>query len=144
MLPCELGGQAIAEIIYGRVNPSGRIPITYPKDTGNVMIPYRHRVTTQCASGDYCEPQWSFSHGLSYTNFTYSDMTVSTTNVTSSSHSVNVSVTATNSSSVAGKETVMLFLTQPYARSPCRRRRTSRSSPRAAWTPLRRRPSSSS
>ncbi|ETP09084.1 hypothetical protein F441_15032 [Phytophthora nicotianae CJ01A1] len=114
MLACELGGQAVAEIIYGDVNPSGRLPITYPKDTGNVMIPYRHRVSTQCATGDYCEPQWTFGHGLSYTNFTYSDMSISTTNVTSSSDSINVSVTVTNSGSVAGKETVMLFLTQPY------------------------------
>ncbi|KAE8879534.1 Lysosomal beta glucosidase [Phytophthora fragariae] len=114
MLSCELGGKAVAEIIYGDVNPSGRMPITYPKHTGNVMIPYRHRVSTQCASGDYCAPQWDFGHGLSYTNFTYSDMNISTTNVTSSSDSVNVSVTVTNSGSVAGKETVMLFLTQPY------------------------------
>ncbi|ETM39218.1 hypothetical protein L914_14618, partial [Phytophthora nicotianae] len=114
MLACELGGQAVAEIIYGDVNPSGRMPITYPKHSGNVMIPYRHRVSTQCATGDYCEPQWTFGHGLSYTNFTYSDMSISTTNVTSSSDSINVSVTVTNSGSVAGKETVMLFLTQPY------------------------------
>ncbi|KAL4155392.1 hypothetical protein PRNP1_007502 [Phytophthora ramorum] len=114
MLACELGGQAVAEIAYGDVNPSGRMPITYPKDSGNVMIPYRHRVTTQCATGDYCEPQWTFGHGLSYTDFTYSNMTISKSNVTSSSDSVNVSVTVTNSGSMAGKETVMLFLTQPY------------------------------
>ncbi|POM76357.1 Putative Glycoside hydrolase [Phytophthora palmivora] len=114
MLACEQGGKAVAEIIYGDVNPSGRMPITYPKDTGNVMIPYRQRVTTECENGDYCTPQWAFGHGLSYTSFTYSDMNISTTNVTSSSDSVNVSVTVTNSGSVAGKETVMLFLTQPY------------------------------
>ncbi|KAG6591028.1 Lysosomal beta glucosidase [Phytophthora cinnamomi] len=114
MLACELGGKAVAEIIYGDVNPSGRMPITYPKYTGNVMIPYRQRVTTECEDGDYCIPQWAFGHGLSYTTFTYSDMSISTTNVTSSSDSVNVSVTVTNSGSVAGKETVMLFLTQPY------------------------------
>ncbi|GMF66198.1 unnamed protein product [Phytophthora lilii] len=114
MLSCEHEGKAVAEIIYGDVNPSGCMPITYPKDTGNVMTPYRHRVSTQCATGDYCEPQWTFGHGLSNTNFTYSDMSISATNVTSSSDSVNVSVTVTNSGSVAGQETVMLFLTQPY------------------------------
>ncbi|GMF15974.1 unnamed protein product [Phytophthora lilii] len=43
MLSCEQGGKAIAEIIYGDVNPSRRMPITYPKYTGNAMIPYRHR-----------------------------------------------------------------------------------------------------
>ncbi|OWZ09872.1 Glycoside hydrolase [Phytophthora megakarya] len=114
LLPCELGGQAMVEILYGKVNPSGRLPITYPKATGNVMIPYRHRVTTQCKTGDYCEPQWAFGTGLSYTEFTYSDLTLSTTNVTSSSQSVDVSVTVTNSGNLAGKETVMQFLTQPY------------------------------
>ncbi|POM58315.1 Glycoside hydrolase [Phytophthora palmivora] len=114
MLACELGGQAVAEIIYGDVNPSGRMPITYPKDTGNVMIPYRHRVSTQCATRKYCEPQWIFGHGLSYSDFVYSNLTLSTTNVTSASDSVNVSVTVTNVGNVSGKETVMLFLTQPY------------------------------
>jgi len=114
MLPCELGGQAIAEIIYGRVNPSGRMPITYPKDAGNILMPYNHLVTSQCASGAYCEMQWEFGHGLSYTNFTYSDMTVSRTDVTSVTETVDVAVTVTNSGSVAGKETVMLFLTQPF------------------------------
>ncbi|KAG6610894.1 Lysosomal beta glucosidase [Phytophthora cinnamomi] len=53
MLACELGCQAVAEIIYGDVNPSGCMPINYPKDTGNLMIPYNHRVTSQCASRDY-------------------------------------------------------------------------------------------
>ncbi|POM57817.1 Glycoside hydrolase, partial [Phytophthora palmivora] len=114
MLACELGGQAVAEIIYGDVNPSGRMPITYPKDTGNVMIPYRHRANTQCATGEYCEPQWIFGHGLSYSDFVYSNLTLSTINVTSASDSVNVSVTVTNVGNVSGKETVMLFLTQPY------------------------------
>ncbi|KAE8900906.1 Lysosomal beta glucosidase [Phytophthora fragariae] len=114
MLPCELGGQAIAEIIYGRVNPSGRMPITYPKDAGNILMPYNHRVSTQCASGDYCEMQWEFGHGLSYTEFTYSDLTLSRTNVTSITETVDVSVVVKNSGSVAGKETVLLFLTQPF------------------------------
>ncbi|EEY63551.1 beta glucosidase, putative [Phytophthora infestans T30-4] len=113
MLPCELGGQAIAEIIYGRVNPSGRMPITYPKDAGNILMPYNHLVSTQCATG-YCEMQWEFGHGLSYTDFTYSDMTLSRSNVTSITESVDVSVVVTSAGTVAGKETVMLFLTQPF------------------------------
>ncbi|ETK77692.1 hypothetical protein F441_16372 [Phytophthora nicotianae CJ01A1] len=114
LLACEQGGKAMAEIIYGQVNPSGRLPITYPKDSGNVLMPYNHRVTTQCADSEYCEMQWDFGTGLSYTEFTYSDLTLSKANVTSSSDSIDVSVTVANSGSVSGKETVMLFLTQPY------------------------------
>ncbi|KAG6599717.1 Lysosomal beta glucosidase [Phytophthora cinnamomi] len=87
LLACELGGKAMAEIIYGQVNPSGRLPITYPKDEANIAIPYNHRIASQC---------------------------IGKTNVTSSSDSIDVSVTVTNSGSMAGKETVMLFLTQPY------------------------------
>ncbi|KAG7396935.1 hypothetical protein PHYBOEH_001502 [Phytophthora boehmeriae] len=114
LLSCELGGKAMAEIIYGQVNPSGRLPITYPKNPANVAIPYNHRVTTLCATAENCEMQWDFGHGLSYTTFDYSNLTLSKTSVTSSSESIDVSVTVTNSGSKAGKETVMLFLTQPY------------------------------
>ncbi|KAF4139552.1 Fibronectin type III-like domain [Phytophthora infestans] len=92
LLACEQGGKVMAEIIYGQVSPSGRMRITYPKDAGN----------------------WDFGTGLSYTEFSYSDLTLSKTNVTSSSDSIDVTVTVTNSGSMAGKETVMLFLTQPY------------------------------
>jgi beta-glucosidase len=113
LLACEQGGQAMAEILYGKVNPSGRLPITYPKDEANIMIPYNHRVSTQCSSG-YCEMQWDFGTGLSYTTFTYSSLKLSKSTVTGPSDSLTVSVVVTNSGSVAGKETVMLFVIQPY------------------------------
>ncbi|GMF64078.1 unnamed protein product [Phytophthora fragariaefolia] len=90
------------------------MPITYPKDPANIMIPYNHRVSTQCADSDDCEMQWDFGTGLSYTDFTYSDLTLSKTNITSSSDTIDVSIVVTNSGSMAGKETVMLFLIQPY------------------------------
>uniref|UniRef100_H3GNN5 beta-glucosidase n=1 Tax=Phytophthora ramorum TaxID=164328 RepID=H3GNN5_PHYRM len=112
-LPCEQGGQAMAEILYGEVNPSGRLPITYPRYSGHIMIPYRHRVSTQCSSGD-CEMQWDFGAGLSYTNFSYSDLKLSTDKITSQSATISVSVTVTNNGTMAGKETVMLFMIQPY------------------------------
>ncbi|GMF38906.1 unnamed protein product [Phytophthora fragariaefolia] len=76
LLACELGGKVMAEIIYGQVNPSGRLPITYPKDEANVAIPYNHRVTTQCGDNEACDMQWEFGHGLSYTTF---DRTVRST-----------------------------------------------------------------
>ncbi|KAE9355755.1 hypothetical protein PF008_g3913 [Phytophthora fragariae] len=69
---------------------------------------------TKCADSEDCKMQWDFGTGLSYTEFTYSDLALSKTNVTSSSDTVDVSVVVTNSGSMAGKETVMLFLIQPY------------------------------
>ncbi|TMW59545.1 hypothetical protein Poli38472_004614 [Pythium oligandrum] len=114
LLPGELGGQAIAEVIYGKVNPSGRLPITYPKDAANIAIPYNHRTTTQCADGKSCAMQWNFGTGLSYTKFDYSDLKLSKTKVTGQNDKVTVSVKVTNSGKVKGKETVMLFLIQPF------------------------------
>ncbi|KAG7394066.1 hypothetical protein PHYBOEH_005872 [Phytophthora boehmeriae] len=118
LLACEMGGQAVAEILYGKVNPSGRMPITYPKHPANVEMTYNHPVTSMCEDSHevpfYCENQWDFGAGLSYTEFTYSAMTLNKDTIQSSSESITVSVDVTNSGPMAGKETVMLFLIQPF------------------------------
>ncbi|KAG1711300.1 hypothetical protein DVH05_008553 [Phytophthora capsici] len=118
LLACEMGGQAVAEILYGKVNPSGRMPITYPKDPANVEMVYNHPVTTMCENSTetpyYCENEWDFGTGLSYTEFTYSAVTLSKDTIQDPNDSITVSVDVTNSGSMAGKETVMLFLIQPY------------------------------
>ncbi|KAE8977438.1 hypothetical protein PR003_g24900 [Phytophthora rubi] len=62
----------------------------------------------------YCENQWDFGTGLSYTDFTYSAVTLSKNTIQDPNDSITVSVDVTNSGSMAGKETVMLFLIQPY------------------------------
>ncbi|GMF56118.1 unnamed protein product [Phytophthora fragariaefolia] len=113
MLPCELGGQAMAEILYGDVNPSGKLPITYPKDPANIAIPYNHRVTTRCM-WDNCWMQWDFGAGLSYTKFNYSAVTLDKSTVSNADDTLTATVTVTNVGSRAGKETVMLFLIQPF------------------------------
>lgn len=113
MLACEQAGQAMAEIIYGDVNPSGRMPITYPKDPNNIAMPYLHRVTTRCAY-DNCPMEWNFGAGMSYSEFKYSPVTLDTNRLTSSSGTVTATVTVSNAGTRAGKETVMLFLIQPY------------------------------
>ncbi|KUF92075.1 Coiled-coil domain-containing protein C16orf93 [Phytophthora nicotianae] len=113
MLPCELGGQAMAEILYGDVNPSGKLPITYPKDPANIAIPYNHRVTTRC-TWDNCWMQWDFGAGLSYTKFNYSAVTLDKTNIASADDTLTATVIVTNTGKRAGKETVMLFLMQPF------------------------------
>ncbi|KAG3140129.1 Beta-glucosidase [Phytophthora cactorum] len=87
LLACEMGGQAVAEILYGK---------------DSTETPY------------YCENEWDFGTGLSYTDFTYSAVTLSKDTIQDPNDSIAVSVDVTNSGSMAGKETVMLFLIQPY------------------------------
>lgn len=114
MLPGEIGGQALAEIIYGDVNPSGRLPITYPKHPGSIAIPYNHRVTTICGNRP-CEMEWEFGHGLSYTTFAYSNLNLSKSVLNNHrDERLSVEVTVTNTGQREGKETVMLFLIQPF------------------------------
>ncbi|KAJ8579095.1 hypothetical protein ON010_g101 [Phytophthora cinnamomi] len=115
MLPGELGGQALAEILFGRVNPSGRLPITYPKTPANIAIPYNHLVSTRCRDEGPCEMEWHFGHGLSYSVFEYGSVSLSKNSICGSDDaSLEVSVTVTNAGSMTGKETVMLFLIQPF------------------------------
>ncbi|KAL7691577.1 putative glycoside hydrolase, family 3, glycoside hydrolase family 3 domain, immunoglobulin [Plasmopara halstedii] len=113
LLPCEFGGQAMAEIIYGDVNPSGRLPITYPKYPANVNIHYNRLVSTQCSYG-VCQHEFNFGDGLSYTTFNYSNVTLDRTVMSSASDVVTATVTVTNTGDRAGKEVVMLFVTQPF------------------------------
>ena len=111
MLPCEGGGQAVAEIIYGETNPSGRLPLTYPKHHGQIDTPYYHRRNMQCNGP--CPVEWVFGSGLSYTTFTYSNMRLSSEQV-KDYQELMVSVDIENTGPYAGKETVLLFLSQAY------------------------------
>uniref|UniRef100_H3GMS5 beta-glucosidase n=1 Tax=Phytophthora ramorum TaxID=164328 RepID=H3GMS5_PHYRM len=115
MLPGELGGQALAEIIFGHVNPSGRLPLTYPKTPATIGIPYNHAVDTRCRDERPCAMEWNFGHGLSFTSFEYGNVSLSKTTIPNGNDaSLGVTVEVTNAGSVAGKETVMLFLIQPF------------------------------
>eukprot|EP00002_Diphylleia_rotans_P005297 TRINITY_DN14421_c0_g1_i1.p1 TRINITY_DN14421_c0_g1~~TRINITY_DN14421_c0_g1_i1.p1 ORF type:complete len:823 (-),score=164.15 TRINITY_DN14421_c0_g1_i1:110-2578(-) len=108
-LPGLEGGQAIAEIIFGVTNPSGKLPISYPGYSASVPMPYWHRPS----EADSYYPQWAFGHGLSYTTFTYTDLSVSPS-VVQPGQPISVSVTVANTGSVSGKETVLLFLSDEY------------------------------
>ncbi len=117
--PGPMGGQAIAEIIAGAVIPSGRMPYTYPRNAGDIPYAYHHHPGDQCvnANDGYidCEVEWPFGHGLSYVPFTYSDLTLSSNEV-SEDGTLDVSVTVTNSGPSTAQHSVLLFLFDMYRR----------------------------
>lgn len=109
------GGNVIADVLSGKINPSGKLPYTYPRYT-NALINYYYKNTETLASdnaGGY-NPQWEFGYGLSYTNFKYSNLKLSSAKLTDKTP-VTVSVDVTNSGKVAGKEAILLFVTDLVA-----------------------------
>jgi len=119
-LPGNYGGDALASILWGDVNPSGKLPYTYPK-ASNSLITYDSKPCENLnKKGEVIENdealqiQWKFGHGLSYTTFEYSNLKVSKTEF-SSSDTLKLSVDVKNTGSRSGKETVMLFTSDLYA-----------------------------
>ncbi len=101
-LPGMEGGTAIASVLFGDVNPSGKLSFTYPKYTGDFTL-YDHK------NSEKYDPQWGFGHGLSYTTFGYANLKLGQKTVAKGG-TVAVSVDVTNTGKVAGKEIVQLFL----------------------------------
>ena len=114
--PSNEGGTAIADVLFGDVNPSGKLPFTYPR-TPNGLINYDHKPfeTENTAFGNMAfNPQFRFGEGLSYTNFTYSDLRLGKQTI-SANEELPVSVTVTNSGQRAGKEAVLLYVSDLVA-----------------------------
>ena len=114
--PSNEGGQAIADILFGDVNPSGKLPITYPRWT-NRLFTYDHKMFSGENSGEgkaQGAPQFEFGSGLSYTTFSYSDLHVAPA-TGSGNQNVRVDVTVKNSGERAGKEVVQLYLNERFA-----------------------------
>ena len=122
MLPGNYGGDALAALIAGEENFSGKLPFTYPKYTNKFAVyDYKPSENQGTMAGVYnynavMDVQWPFGHGLSYTTFEYSDMTVSAENF-ASGDVLKVTVDVTNTGEVAGKESVLLFSSDLYASS---------------------------
>ncbi len=119
-LPGNFGGDALADILFGDVNPSGKLPYTYPR-YANSLVNYWHKYSEEQvkAEGMYnyesdYSPQYEFGSGLSYTTFRYSDLKLSENEITANEN-LKVSVTVTNTGKVAGKEAVLLYLSDLYA-----------------------------
>ena len=114
-LPGNRGGDAIANVLFGDVNPSGKLPFSYPRHP-NALETYDHKNTQQIGQSDHTayNPQYPFGHGLSYTRFEYSGLQLSDTTMTPEG-TIRVEVTVTNAGERKGKETVMMFLRDHYA-----------------------------
>ncbi|HEX3383697.1 MAG TPA: glycoside hydrolase family 3 C-terminal domain-containing protein, partial [Mucilaginibacter sp.] len=117
------GGDAIADVLYGAYNPSGKLPITFPRTEGQIPIYYNHLNTGRPASGDkdvfyksaYIDlpnsPQYAFGHGLSYTTFQYTDDDTNNTKTSlKDGDALTISFTVKNTGNYAGEETVQLYI----------------------------------
>jgi beta-glucosidase len=109
--PGNEGGVAVADVLFGDHNPSGRLPFTYPR-TPNGLVTYDHKLfeTEATSFGNMAfNPQFQFGHGLSYTTYAYTDLRVDRRQVPWNG-AVGVSVTVRNTGQRAGKETVILYV----------------------------------
>jgi beta-glucosidase len=111
--PGDEGGQAIADVLFGDVNPSGKLPVTYPR-WANRLFTYDHKTFTgeNTPEGSaLSSPQFPFGYGLSYTTFAYSDLEVSPTRI-SGKQAVEIGVSVKNTGNRDGKEVVELYLSK--------------------------------
>jgi beta-glucosidase len=109
--PGNEGGVAVADVLAGDYNPSGRLPFTYPR-TPNGLVTYDHKLFETEATGfgnTAFNPQFEFGHGLSYTTYSYSDLRVERRQVPWGG-AARVSLTVRNTGRRAGKETVILYV----------------------------------
>jgi beta-xylosidase len=114
--PGEEGGRAIARVLTGRVNPSGRLPVEVPRDAGAQPSTYLRSRNAARHSGSSVDPTplFAFGHGLSYTTFEYGDLALSADEVATDG-AAEVSCTVRNTGPVAGAEVVQLYLGDPVA-----------------------------
>jgi beta-glucosidase len=110
------GGTAVAEVLFGDVNPGGRLPVTFPRSVGQLPLFYNQKPTAQRGYlFESKEPLFPFGHGLSYTTFTYGAPTVSPAQITPEGR-IKESVDVTNTGSRAGDEVVQLYLRAEVSR----------------------------
>jgi beta-glucosidase len=123
--PGVQAGNAVADVLFGRVNPGGKLPVSFPLTLGQVPIYYNHEPTgrpcdvTQKWDSRYrdlntCAPLYPFGFGLSYTTFAVSNLRLSATTVSPQGR-LTASMDVTNTGSRAGDEVVQLYLNDPVA-----------------------------
>ncbi len=106
-LPGMEGGEALADIIFGDYNPNGKLPITYPRNTNDIVL-YDHKPIENFDPNVY-KPLYPFGHGLSYSQFQTTGLSTDK-NTYKMGDDITVSVHVKNTGSLTGKETVMVYL----------------------------------
>jgi beta-glucosidase len=123
--PGTEAGNAIAEVLFGNYNPSGKLTTTFPRTVGQIPIYYNHKNTGRPYTdgptkfkSNYLDisndPLFPFGYGLSYTSFGYSDVKLSKTNL-KGAETLTATVTVTNKGAYAGEEVVQLYISDPVA-----------------------------
>jgi beta-glucosidase len=123
--PGVQAGNATADVLFGKVNPGGKLPVSFPVNIGQVPIYYNHEPTgrpcdiTSKYNSRYrdlttCDPLYSFGYGLSYTTFSFSNLQLSSATM-SSKGSIKATVKVTNTGTRAGDEVVQLYIHDPVA-----------------------------
>ncbi len=123
--PGVQAGNAVADVLFGKVNPGGKLPVSFPVSLGQVPIYYNHEPTgrpcdtTSKYNSRYrdlttCDPLYSFGYGLSYTTFNISNLQLSTATM-SPSASIKATVNVTNTGARSGDEVVQLYIHDPVA-----------------------------
>lgn len=109
-LPGLEGGDATVDILLGKINPSGKLPFSYPKNVSGYTT-YDHKPIEESEDNHY-KPQWPFGYGLSYTAFKYKELVISDSK--SINDKIQISVIVENTGDVEGKETVELYVTDKF------------------------------
>ena len=123
--PGVQAGNAVADVVFGKVNPGGKLPVSFPRRVGQVPIYYNHEPTGRPCNAESkynsryrdlpsCDPQYVFGYGLSYSKFETSNLRLSASQV-SSRGKLTASVDVTNVSGPEGDEVVQLYLHDPVA-----------------------------
>ena len=114
--PGMYGGQAIAEILYGLVNPSAKLAVTIPRSVGQTQMIYNHKPSQYFHpyAVTPSTPLYPFGYGLSYTSYEYSDLKIDRTEIPTDGN-VKVSVNVKNTGSMAGEEIVQLYIRDRFS-----------------------------
>ncbi|MEN9382180.1 MAG: hypothetical protein RI940_1061 [Bacteroidota bacterium] len=112
--PGEEGGNAVADIIFGKVSPSGKLPISFPKSLDQLPAYENYSMKGRTYRFMNAEPMYPFGFGLSYTNFKYEELKLSKSTI-SNNESLTATVTISNTGKMLGEEVIQLYVSHPNA-----------------------------